>query len=270
MDTGKLIAWALRNEVFLIVWALEHGSSVRSKRGNIFWKKGDKVVWAPEEKLTEKEHLFPGKVGTLAVTLDGQLDDRETANLLDRFVMAYKDDLDTMEYILHRGGKVFINGGYWLQVYEGDNWLYLHDGRSTSALDRSKSFRNNLIEYLPSISEDELERLRKEYDKAHQPEEAGPFEEKKSILSRPKAAIILETLLGGGRFKDSLGYEWALSEDFDMCVVARELDGAEHLLKVPVDVKEFITMCNTLSEARVFLASANKVLNDIRRDNGDR
>jgi hypothetical protein len=264
----------LDNQI-LIQWSLEHGYSVRGKRGNIFWKRGDYIVWAPEEKLAEEEHQVYMGTGDLAIALDGQIDDKERASLMYRFVKAHKDELDALEYILHRGGKVFTKSNHWLQVYEGDDWVYLHDGRNSVALDCTKTFRDNLVEYLPSIKETELERVSKEYAYAQagiKKQADDPFGEPEgvSVLARPTAAIVLEALLAGGHFKDKQGYEWAMSENFEMCVVAHDQNGNEHYLKVDTDISAFIVMCNRLSEAEVFLILGNKVLNDIRRDNGDR
>ena len=78
-----------------------------------------------------------------------------------------------------------------------------------------------------------------------------------------KPSVVLTALLNGQQVQ--LGnHFWCLSEEYDLCMVALTSSGEERLLSNPMDLGEFIRLCNQLSDEAVVIISADITLNKLR------
>lgn len=84
------------------------------------------------------------------------------------------------------------------------------------------------------------------------------------MAKKHNSEIILRGLLSGFRL-DHDGFTWLLDENYDLCVLSKEIrTGREVLLKVDISLGGFIRMCQQVSEEELVDFSMNIVLNEVK------
>src|SRR5579885_958216 len=96
-------------------------------------------------------------------------------------------------------------------------------------------------------------------------------------MKREKAAVVLQHLLTGGRcFKVTFQGEseprtLVMSQDYELCTVAKRENGEEVLLPVlGIDIGPFVKLCEKLSDVEVFSIGAATAMLDMAKVRPDR